>query len=410
MSAPLSAYHSEALKDKTTPQNYLMCKFLAEYTNIKTEFYLDAILRYKDGATFYFGGACFVGSKNSKHHANSRKGQIFDELEVYTDGGLNTLAHIEFRNLNQPKWVNWINLKYFLLSAYYNDTSNFGYSYKINAGAWVDISVASLGQKLEKEELIRHIDLTPAASEGDTINFRMWATNSEGTRLSDIYSFTALETLALPTGSNVFETIDGNSIGTQILYMLSSTEAALDSVSASDSSTGLYLYKSEYFNTSTPSSGDVVDNNYYVIGSVPKISSTLEKAFKVVGGEIRKYEVRTIKIPAIRLRLVDTGSPGLIVPKVLASVINNDGGGFRKTMTLNFDIEYYNVSDVYQTKVSRTMPITLNNSQDYSGLVPLPPAGYGIKKVKVVCTNTESEVGMAIEAPALTVLPFYYDR
>jgi len=409
MSAPTTAYYSIALKDKTTPQNYLTCKYLSEYTNIGSHFYLDKVLKCKDSSIDYFIGACVVGSVKASYHASGRKGRLFQGLELYTDGGLNTLAHIEFRNSNEPKWVNWVNLAYYLLSAYYNDTTSFGYSYKINSGSWVNVSVSSLAQKLDKEDKITHIDLTPSADESDTLTFKMWAINAEGTKYSAEYSFTALETLAIPTGANKYSTINGITTGTATLYMLSTTESALDDVSLSDGNTGLYLYKSEYFNTTTPSTGDIVDDGYYVIGGVPAISTTQEKAFYVVSGQIRKYEIRTIVIPAIRLRLVDTGSPGLIVPKVLVSIVNNDGNGFRNTVTINCDIEYYNDSGVYQTKATKSINLVDGDTQAYSGLTALPPSGYGIKKVKIVSTSSEATLGMALEVPLLTALPFYYD-
>ena len=129
-----------------------------------------------------------------------------------------------------------------------------------------------------------------------------------------------------------------------------------------------------------------------------------------MSGQIRKYEIRTIVIPAIRLRLVDTGSVGLVEPKVLVSIVNNDGNGFRNTVTINCDIEYYNDSNVYQTKTTGTINLVSGDTQAYSGLVALPPAGYGIKKVKIVSTSSESTLGMALEVPLLTALPFYYDN
>lgn len=389
MSAPLSAYHSKALKDKTTPQNYLMCKFLPEYTNIKKEFYLDAILRYKDGVVYYFGGACLVGSENSKHHANSRKGKIFDELEVYTDGGLNTLAYTEFRNLNEPTFVNWTNIKYFLKSAYYNDTTSFGYSYKINSGSWVDVSLGSLSQKLSKEELVRHINFTPDATKADTIYMRVWATNSEGTKYSDNYTFTAGDLIQFPlVNANKLTAIDSNENTTVTLYLLQSDFNDISDVTTTDSDTGIMLYASEYFK----SSNYIADGIYLISGKSDVTGdNSKEKVFTVLSGQIRKYTVRDKIIPKILFKVVSTKSGDLWRHNPAAEVTNN--GTFALTVSTSVEVTFYNSS---QEPIGETQTKTINlvageSSATGSLLFNLPT---GSVYASVICLDNQATLGM----------------
>lgn len=131
MVAPNSAYWSKALKDKTTPHNYLMCKFLSEYTSIGTHFYLDKIAKYKHDSIFYFGGACFVGSKNSKYHARKRVGKLFDGIELYTDGGLNTLGDIDNVIIKSALKEGGIKLTATYKASYYNVGVDHGIYFKL---------------------------------------------------------------------------------------------------------------------------------------------------------------------------------------------------------------------------------------------------------------------------------------
>ena len=182
MTAPSSAYHNKALKDKTTPHNYLMCKFLSEYTSIGSHFYLDKIAKYKDGSTFYFGGACFVGSENSKFHSSARVGKLFDGIELYTDGGLNTLGDVVSITAI-TLWLNYTIIEIIFRSAYYVDSTNLSYS--IGSGGEI-----TLGTLLQRRSVTKTVTLLSPlgnfATPGDSFIFKAINENSEGSLKKEV--------------------------------------------------------------------------------------------------------------------------------------------------------------------------------------------------------------------------------
>lgn len=197
MSAPLSAYHSKALKDKTTPQNYLQCKFLAEYTSIGSHFYLDYILKFKDNGVFYFTGACIVGSAKSKYHASARKGKLFDGLEVYTDGGLNTLGFAAIQtvlastaqnkdsdpNMHPPRINDSVIFAYFKSAYYLDSTLKLEMEIEGLPGSWYLIFSDSLAEKLDTE--YKSGVIGEALSRSGNHKFRATLTNGEGSWVSE---------------------------------------------------------------------------------------------------------------------------------------------------------------------------------------------------------------------------------
>jgi hypothetical protein len=258
MSAPLSAYHSKALKDKTTPQNYLQCKFLSEYTDIGSHFYLDYILKFKDAGVFYFTGACVVGSAKSKYHAAARKQKLFDVLEVYTDGGLNTLGDCSIGD-NILRHSNIVLQNNTFKSAYYLFSSNFGLKYKINSGSWITAVNANLdgGVATTLEAKTTYTDplaIIPVANKDDMMTIKTYITNSEGVMESNTQTFTLLG--AIYEYDAIFRTSPQESSGETSIsfYMIEEDYVSLSTLTDTGAATGIYGYTT-IFRTTPIASG-----------------------------------------------------------------------------------------------------------------------------------------------------------
>ena len=369
---------------------------------IKNTLKIDGFIQVPNGD----GGQSFIGychtrtGDNGIYHKTERFSGVFVPTttnmtaELLNDAGLNRKPESYVGNtLNEPKWANWINLPAEIRSAFYNATTNYGYSYKINAGSWNDVNLnGTIGVKQIKEFLIRGINLTPTLSEGGTVSFRMLATNEEGTKYSTEYTFTALETI-YSTGANKLETPDG-SLGEGVyIYALSSTETDLLSVTDSDSATGIFLYNSEYFNSS-----NYLANGYYIIGGVPTLPNGNIKVFQVVSGEVRKYVERVPVTPILRLQLVNLGMDELPEYRTQATALDTEDG-FTATLTLNLEINYYSYSGGIYTQVGgstfKTLNITMGEFISLGGIVNLPPSGATHSKV---ITSTVV-LGMTLDTP-----------
>ena len=177
-----------------------MCKFLGEYTSIGTHFYLDKIVRYKDGSIFYFGGACFVGSENSKFHTSARIGKLFDGIELYTDGGLNTLGFAAIQtvlassadnkdsdvNMHPPRINNSVVFAYFKSAYYAASTLILEMEVEGLSDSWYTIFTDYLAEKLDTE--YKSGVIGGALSKSGIHKFRAKLTNSEGTWISGLIS------------------------------------------------------------------------------------------------------------------------------------------------------------------------------------------------------------------------------
>lgn len=195
--APNSAY----LTEKLPLQNVGVAKYdnllalkLSEYgSNIKSLFYLDALLVAKenDGTKEGFCGMVIVGGANAAMHASARYGKGRTSPDsgatkyiILNDGGLNTLAFTSFFN-----WIttspNNLFANLLFKSSYYDDTSDYGFEFKKETeSTWVSVSIASfLARNTEISGSTQLI--SPVILPLTFYNFRFYITNPEGTKKTD---------------------------------------------------------------------------------------------------------------------------------------------------------------------------------------------------------------------------------
>lgn len=437
MAAPSNVYNTKKLVAKqgaTVYDNYL-AKFLVNTTppngadwgdgyfnstdddatkraNILDIFKLDGLVRVAQDADTGFIGYVDAGSVNESYHNANRVGVLRLNKDgitkkVFNDGGLNRMGEAFLGvNTNEPKWANWINFAYQVRSAFYNTTTDVGFSYRINSGTWADVSFNT--ELPEVKELVNavypQINLTPTLEVGDTVGLRVYITNEEGTTYSTEYSFTATELLAIPTGANLYDAPDGDIIGAVTLYMLASTETALESVSDVDTATGLYVFLSEYFTTENPTAGDIAADGWYLIGGVDPLPGGSVKIFKVEGGEIRRYVARVPVYPTIVFTCINNGEPGLPQYRGQAAIQDDTtpATGFAQTVSTTVTVRYLNTAEELLESYSRNITLTQGESIAYSAITTSPPEG--ATKVQVVCTASESTLGMPKLEP-ITALP-----
>lgn len=197
MSAPDSAYDIKVLSDLTSSKDYKWAKLLSEYggwSGIKEKFYLDEVLEGNEGGTTYFIGACNPSGTNASFHNSSRFGDIFYELRLLLDAGLNTLGYCDIQvvlantapnkdadpNSHPPRINNTVVFAYFKSAYYNNSTCKIEMETENNPGAYSEIESFSLAQALDtshKSSVISENYLTKSGNH----KFRVKLTNSEGT-------------------------------------------------------------------------------------------------------------------------------------------------------------------------------------------------------------------------------------
>jgi hypothetical protein len=318
--------------------------------------------------------------------------------ELLNDAALNRKPYGEIDTITgEPHWANWVNLPVTIRSAFYTSTTDYGFSWKIGAGSWTDVSALTLSPalappapKLPITPKIRQIDLSASLSEADTLYLRAWATNEEGTHYGAEFSFTAEETI-YSTGANGVVSASGDITSSIYIYALSSTETALSSVSTSDTATGLFFYTSEYFITANK-----LATGWYIIGG------QTGKAFYIQSGEVRKYETRTPATAYIRLSLINKGMEELPEYRAQALVID-DSNGFPNTLSVDVEIKYYTLSGETYTQtgntVNKTMSFVDGELSSESSIVSLPP----VDATHAQVTTSTSGIGMAVVSPYIAL-------
>ena len=201
MSVPSSAYDTKVFSDLTTPQDYKWAKLLAEYggwSGVKQKFYLDEVLEGNEGGVTYFIGSCIPGSPNSKYHRADRLKEVFYELRLYDDGGLNTYGHGEIIAIlssdapnkdanveNYPPRINNTTLFTYFLSAYWLNSTSLKIEIKDNNSPGVYWEVQNFGSLSSNSSSSPRSNIVSQLTKSGLHKFRVTITNSEGTKVFD---------------------------------------------------------------------------------------------------------------------------------------------------------------------------------------------------------------------------------
>jgi hypothetical protein len=288
---------------------------------------------------------------------------------------------------NEAKWENWINIPVTITPAYYIASTTYGYSYKINNGSWSDVSVATFSTGSTLTTKIVQVDLSSSLSEGDTLYLRAYAVNDEGTMYSSETSFTVLEAISVVAGNFIHETDPQASLGSAVnIYMTEDDEGDIASVTTTDTSTGIYTYASEYFN-----SGNYMDNGYYLL------SGYSNKSYLITSGEIRKYVVRTSYASEMNLYVLNKAADGLPEYYIIANAID---GTFPNTVNISTSTAFFSLSSGVYTEVGTPFSSTLQLTQGDANAEVFratlnPPSGATHSRT----TTSTSGIGLTVNSP-----------
>ena len=158
-------------------------KLLAYGSNIKTLFYLDGVLQIGATSDNAFIGYCHASSAKLAYHASARWGKLRlndgTDVVVFNDGGLNTLGSLASLTVTN-KAVSNIVLQAIFKSAYYCDSTDYGFYYRQNLGAKNKRDVGALAKNTQITAT--NTLVTPGINAGDRIDVTAYIVNSEGER------------------------------------------------------------------------------------------------------------------------------------------------------------------------------------------------------------------------------------
>lgn len=255
MSAPITAYSNRILNDNTNIQVYQFALYLTEYTNIAEHFYLDAALNGLNINSFI--GGCFLNSPNLKYHNPNRIKGVFKELVLFNDAGLNTLGHCETQS-NILKYANLVLNNAFFKSAYYLDSTSFGFRYKINNGSWVyqqnQNLLGIIPQTLPKKNIFANdLYLFPNGKKGDNVSVQSYIENNEGVYYGDEHIVTLDEEI-LNLLVFLRDTPTNSEAQTEISIWIMETDFnKLSTLTTEASVTNIFAYTSPFKNEKIPS-------------------------------------------------------------------------------------------------------------------------------------------------------------
>ncbi len=334
MAAPQTAYQSQALKLKlgtATSLNIFIAKFLqnttptigdalgdgyfnsADNDSVRKAKILD-IFKLDDFVTIQHStvGKSFVGFinpsganapyHNSTRHSRGRVGKDTVEHILLNDAGLNRMPVSTALTDNQVYWYNWISVKIYVRSDFYNSTTSYGYRYRINSGAWNVATVSSTGiaPKVSITEEDRGL-LLNSVVEGATFEVQAWATNAEGTTYSNTITQTLDEELVVKDYDRF--SAPNNPAETPVqttIYIPRSKYDLLSTVTTNTTNTGIYFYIQDLCTSAVkaPSAYYTDFTDKVDVGGVFKMYYTDSN------GQVVKYETRDIPAnPEIRLTL-----------------------------------------------------------------------------------------------------------
>lgn len=298
-----------------TTDKVLIPTHLAEYGattgQIATKFKLDIVLPHHAG---FLGGIKVSGSSNLAYHnthnknidgtANSKgdntsnpnrlsKLRIYKdgtEYALFNDGGVNTKPDCAFINISditnaQPYllWAGYSKSKVAanFVAARFVNTSNR--KFEIYKGSTLIDTIDNGSVVQNTSQVIEQILNTRSLVEGDSVTLKITTTNAEGSIVISMaasvgaavdlpYLFTRYSDLGdLPDMRNPVDTIS--------LYKF--TSANLNSVTTTDTRTGIYLYTDDRMNRAVSTRPNTPPDGWY--------NPSGNKYYKVKDGEVRSY-------------------------------------------------------------------------------------------------------------------------
>lgn len=116
-------------------------------------------------------------------HASNRKLDIGSSKYLLKDAGLNTYAYSRaVVDTNTVSWANMFSVRLYLKSSYFEITSTIGYEYKISAGSWTNGGSTVVNLAANGAMYVEFREQDKGGAYGNTIYFRAYAINPEGTR------------------------------------------------------------------------------------------------------------------------------------------------------------------------------------------------------------------------------------
>ena len=258
----------------------------------------------------------FIGYCNSRISGNGlyHKTERFSGVRVPTsvnttaellnDAGLNRMPVSTALTDNQVYWYNWISVKIYVRSDFYNSTTSYGYRYRINSGAWNVVTISSTGiaPKVSITEEGRGL-LLNSVVEGATFEVQAWATNAEGTTYSNTITQTLDEELVVKDYDRF--SAPNNPAETPVqttIYIPRSKYDLLSTVTTNTTNTGIYFYIQDLCTSAVkaPSAYYTDFTDKVDVGGVLKYKMYYTDS----NGQVVKYETRDIPAnPKIRLTL-----------------------------------------------------------------------------------------------------------
>lgn len=268
-------------------------------TKIKEIFHLDELLKVKSVSPDYFG---FIGAVNPNgpnaayRNINKLSGAktVTTPLtfSLLTDS-LTTKGHCETQS-NILKYANLVLNNAFFRSAYYLDSTSFGFRYKINDGSWIyqqnQNLLGIIPQTLPKKNIFTDdLYLFPSGKKGDNVSVQSYIENNEGVYYGDEHIVTLDEEI-LNLLVFLRDTPTNSEAQTETsIWIMEPDFNELSTLTTEVSATNIFAYTSPFKNAKIPSGWYVgilddkalfVDNigqftHYYDIStSVPEYTLT----------------------------------------------------------------------------------------------------------------------------------------
>lgn len=233
MAAPSYAYTGYKIALQSTGgqvDHYLAKIHIDEETHLEL-FYLDEIIALGNSTEEGWAGVVYPSSPNYQYHNILRHGTMRHQGSgvVLNDGGLNTLAPISLGSAGfVTLFANYIRANINVKSAYYLDTTSFGFEFKKpSASSWTRVSLASLLANDSLDDVFR----LPAGFEPETdYQIRFYNENDEGVFISAPFTTITTDVFIIEEEFQQ-RTVACTPTATQVtLFMPTETRAAMSSL------------------------------------------------------------------------------------------------------------------------------------------------------------------------------------